>query len=244
MSLTLLTQNRLEDTTSTVTVSVAAATGKPVTRVYDRRKSLQYEGSAAVQTDIDVDLGSSLACSAWAFLNHNISGFTLELFAEDASPPTVSQDSLDPAAADFLRTFTEATKRYWRARLPDLGATVPLVGEFFLGVHKTLPNPSYGQGELYRGLVERDETRAGYVWKARLGTVRTELALHWNVMTDANWTILKAAFDQAYQSAKPFPMIDHDSNLWFVEFKENSLRRRRLFTGLNEVEATFLQVLS
>lgn len=244
MSLTLLTQNLLEASTATVTVSPAAASGKPVSRVYDRRKSLQYEGGSAAQTDIDADLASNLAVTAWAFLNHTATGVTVNLYGDTAVIGTNLRDSVAATGADWLRTFASLSMRYWRARIPVMGAA-PKLGEYFLGTHYSIvTEPEYGSEEEQQGQVQIDTSPAGYDWAASKGSARYRLTYRWTGMPDTDWTSLKAAYDQTSQSVKFFPMIDNDGTVRWVRFEKDSLKRGRRFLSVNEVEVAFLEVLS
>jgi hypothetical protein len=245
VSLTLFTQNLLELSTTTVTVNPAAAAASPINRVYDRFKSLQYVGGSIAQTDIDADLGaaSTAAVTAWADFSHTINGVSPILYGDAAVIGTTQLDTFAATGADFLRTIASQTLRYWRQRIPAMAAA-PKLGEYFLGVPQVVATaPEYPSDEIDQGNVSRDESPAGFVWKSSKGATRYRLNYHWAYLPDSDWTILKTAFDQALQSAKPFPMLDNDGTLRWVEFVDGSLTRRRVFQNTNDVTVSFLEAL-
>src|SRR6185295_19336223 len=108
----IFAQNLLESATTLVSVSPAAATGKPISRVYDRDRSFQYVGGSAAQTDIDVDLGSALPVTAVAFINHNITGVTISIRADSSSPATTERATLVATGIDAIVPVSQ-TFRYW-----------------------------------------------------------------------------------------------------------------------------------
>ena len=63
MSWTVFAANLLENAASVVSVSPAALTTNPITRIYDRGRTFQYIGGSAAQTDIDIFLRLVRPCS-------------------------------------------------------------------------------------------------------------------------------------------------------------------------------------
>ncbi len=242
MTLTLLTNNLLELTTSAVSVSPAAEASKPLSRVYDRDRSIQYQGGSAAQTDIDIDLGKGYDVSAWSLLTHNATAVTVTLFGNTSTPPFTSRDSFSADGTDIFRTFATLTLRYWRVRIPAL-AVAPKIGELFLGTIWILPTPEHESEEEMQGNVQRDESPGGYVWKARKGMARNRLIYRWHDMTDANWMILRTAYDETFQGAKAFPLLDFDNAVRWVEFVPDRLRRVRHAADHNEVDVTLQDAL-
>lgn len=256
MTVTFLATNLLES--GTVTSSPTAGTAKPLSRLYDRDKALQYQPQSLWgfydiaplglalkgfgQVDIDIDLAAATSVTAWALLNHNITGVTVTLYGDSFSPPTTTRDSFAATAADVLRTFATLSLRYWRIRIPAM-TIPPAVGELFLGAATSLPEPEYGSEEEQRGNVRRDQSPAGYVWKTRPGAARYALTYLWPRLIDSDWTLLKAAFDASSQSAKAFPLLDNDGTVRWVEFVKDSLRRGRVFANQSDVRVELLDAL-
>ena len=100
MGWSIFSQNLLESAAA-VTATPAAATASPVTRLYDRGKTFQYLGGSAAQTDLDIDLGSAVAVTALAILNHNITGVTISIRADSTSPAATARS--EPTAVEKLR---------------------------------------------------------------------------------------------------------------------------------------------
>jgi hypothetical protein len=213
VSLVLFAQNLLETATS-VTVTPAALTAKPITRIHDRDRGPQYEGGSAAQTDIDIDLGSAQAVTGWALVNHNITGVTVTLFGDSVSPPTTSRDTIAATGVDFLRTFASLSLRYWRIRIPVM-ASAPRIGEVLLGVPRTITqNPFVRQsGVVTRGNVRRDLSPAGYDWAVRLRAKRIRLPYGWTSLSEADLDTVEAAFDEVDQGAKHLLVKDVEGTL-------------------------------
>jgi len=241
--LTLFAENLLES------AAVTAAIGdlSPLARLYDRDHGPQYVpgfeqawnwgmagfplpfaalgGPALAQVDIDIDLGSNKSVSAWALVNHNVTGVTATLFGDTTFPPTTSRDSLDPLATTFLRTFTPLSLRYWRLRIPAM-AVAPLIGEFMLGVpHTITQNPILeSAGRVIVGNVARDRTPFGYPRKTKKGAARTRLPYAWNHLVSAtDYAALVAVFAIIDEGAKNLLVKDEMDVLRFMEVTDNEL---------------------
>lgn len=214
MSVVLFAQNLLESTTSVVTVSPAAATGKPVTRVFDRDRGPQYEGGSVAQTDLDIDFGAATAITGWALVNHTATGVTVTLFGDSFTPPTTSRDSIAATGVDFLRTFASLSLRYWRIRIPVM-AVAPKIGELLLGNPRTISqNPFVRQSAVVvLANVQRDVSPGGYGWAARKGVKRVRLPYGWTSVSTADVQTLQTAFDEADQGAKNLLVQDVSGTL-------------------------------
>jgi hypothetical protein len=218
--LTLFAENLLE----TATVSAPVVDLFPLSRLYDRDQGPPYipdfeqawtpfydivplpvtlDGPALAQIDIDMDLGSAKTVSAWALVNHNLTGVTVTLFAGSSFPPGSTIDSLDPAGATFLRSFATQTLRYWRLRIPAM-AVAPQIGELMLGVPREIslgPLREDGTIEILVNVV-RDRTPAGHAQATKRGPRRVALPCHWNALPDADRLSFTAALDDLSDSAR------------------------------------------
>lgn len=213
MSLIFFAQNLLESAT-TVAVSPAAASGKPVTRVYDRDRGPQYEGGSVAQADIDIDFGAATAITGWALVNHTAAGVTVTLFGDSFTPPTTSRDSIAATGADFLRTFASLSLRYWRIRIPIMAAA-PKIGELLLGNPRTVSqNPFVRQSAVIAlANVQRDVSPGGYGWAVRKGVKRIRLPYGWTSVGTTDVQTLLSAFDEVDQGAKNLLVQDVSGTL-------------------------------
>jgi hypothetical protein len=217
VAITLFTQNLLE-TAAAVTSSLPAG-GKPVTRLYDRDRGPQFQAenawvlhdvfplSLAQETGqaltLDIDLGTAQPVTAWALVNHNLSGVTVTLLGDTTSPPTTVRDSVAATGVDTLRTFASLSLRYWRVSVPAM-ATPVRIGELLLGVPRTITqNPFVRQSATVTlGNVRRDESPGGFTWATRLGVKRVRLPYGWTSLSEADVDTLEAAYDEIDQGAK------------------------------------------
>jgi len=224
MPWTIFAANLLESATSVVSVSPAALTTNPLTRVYDRDKTFQYVGGSAAQTDIDIDLGSALPVTAIAFLNHNITGVTISIRADTTSPGTTERATLAATSADAIVSVTQ-TLRYWRVRIPAM-ASAPQLGEILLGVPRTIAqNPVLeGAARIRRPNVRLDESSGGYPVGVKLGAPRTVLAPLWNYITTADLAELTGAADDSSDGTKPLLLQDEMSVLRWMSWHMVDLR--------------------
>src|SRR5262245_52803024 len=129
MPVTLFAQNLLEAATLTAT---PGETAERLGRLADGAQSIPWTGAsgwgmagmfpialglgAPTEWIIDIDLGASPgAVTGLGLVNQNITGVTVELRADNSSPPPTVRDSFNPGGATHvLRTFASLTLRYWR----------------------------------------------------------------------------------------------------------------------------------
>ncbi len=224
MSWLIFAQNLMESATSVVSVSPAALTTNPLTRVYDRDKTFQYVGGSAAQTDIDIDLGSALPVTAVALVNHNITGVTISIRADTTSPGTTERATLAATAVDAIVTVTQ-TLRYWRLRIPAM-ASAPQIGEILLGVPRSIAqNPVLaGAARVRRPNVRIDESSGGYPVGVRLGAARTVLQPVWNWIDPTDLTALQGAATDSADGTKPLLLQDEMSVLRWMFWRVPDLK--------------------
>lgn len=241
MSVTLFADNRLRDTGAVFTANPVAAATHPLTRLSDLDQTLQYEGSAIGQTDLDLTLLTAGAASGWALVNPNITGVTVTLYGDDVTIGTTSQDTGTPAAAHILETFTSATKLLWRLRIPTLTSVVPKIGELVIGVPRVISqNPALRSG--YRqtvGNVKRWRSPGGTPWAAQLGDKRARYEWEWNGLSEADLDILLLAFDDVDQGAHNLLVKDQLGTLRWMSWLDEKIVPVPHGGGLFDVSATF-----
>lgn len=249
MSVTIFAKNLLES--ATVTASPAAGTTKPLSRLYDRDRALQYQPQSPWgfydiapisvtlgkpgQIDIDIDLGSSLPVTGWAVVNHTITGVTVTLFGDDASPPTTSRDTFAATAVDTFRSIATQTKRYWRVRVPAT-ASAQAIGELMLGVPAVITENPFvrDSGRHVLGNVVRDTSPAGYTKATKKGVSRVRLPYRWPALSDANLALLKTAYADCDEGAKKVMVLDELGVLRWMDWTSASLEPVPIGGGQSE----------
>jgi len=225
-----------------VTIAPAPSSAGDVARLTDRDTAPQYIGAVGAIT-LDADLGATPApASAWALLHHNLTGVTVTLKSGDSYPAATTRDSLDPAAADVLRTFTPVTARHWRVSIPALaGGIAPAIGELFLAVPRVVtPAPTLPTGwPTVVGNVARDRSPSGVPWATRRGPARARLALEWTALPQAELLELLAAYTEAEEGALPLLLQDASGVLRWVTWTDAELAPEALGGGDFHVRATF-----
>jgi hypothetical protein len=242
VSLLLFAQNLLE-TAAAVTVSPAAAAAKPLTRLYDRIRGLQYEGGSAAQTDIDIDLGATPpAVTSLAILGHNITGVTISIRADASSPGTSEKATILATGADALVTFSSLSLRHWRVRIPAM-ANAPKIGELLLGVPRTIARaPFYRDaGRHTVGNVVRRRTPGGLPCATRLGPARVRYPYRWPAMELADLTELRAAYGECGEGVKNLLLRDPELALQWVSWEDEALEPTPVLLGgrAQDIAATF-----
>jgi hypothetical protein len=261
--LVFLTENHLEAAVVTASPSSSAAI---LARLFDRDRGPQYGAGnlwslidvfplamsqvAPALVDIDFDLGSAKAVTAWAGINHNVAGVTQTLFGKSTFPPTDTIDSFTPTGVDFIRTFGSQSLRFWRLRVPALALGAHLkIGEFMLGGHITLSGDAgafpfiESTAPASLGNVRRDRSVGGYSRKTKLGAPRARLPYTWTGIGDADLALLKLAWDQADQGAKNFVHVDGAGVVRWMEFTTPDFAPKSLGGGNSELALTLEEAL-
>lgn len=244
--LLLLGQNVLELTTSVVTVTSEAA-GKPKTRLYDRDRGPQWEGSSAAQQDIDVDagVGVSVSFDNLGLVNHNLAGVQLTFYADTFFPPTTQRAQFTVTGTDSLQSLAGTyTQRYSRIRIPAFAAA-PKIGDFLLGTRRTITRkPVYGRVDRAAvGNVVRDESPGGYAWKLKRGAKRIRLKYGWDHGITAERDVLEALFDDVDQSAKFLLVQDIEGATRWTEFVKAEFGSANASNGRHAFELELLEAL-
>lgn len=225
MPVTLFTRNLLEEGALTV----PAATGFPKERLFDRDRAPQWKGDAAAQKDVILDLGAGGGtASGWAIVNHNVGAHAIEVATSPDNITYTLRSSAAPGTADaFMATFTPASARYWRMRIPNLGVAAQ-IGELLLGVPVALPTPELAPDyvDTVVGNVQRDRSPAGYSWSVRRGASVRQFRFGWTSLEDADVDLLRQAYAEADEGAKKFLYVDAWGEAFWVEFLDDTLEVR------------------
>lgn len=256
----MFAQNLLELSAAVISATPAAGAVKPIARLYDRDRALQYAAmetwllndiapltvaqGPSGQVDIDIDLGSAQAVAGWALVNHNITGVTVTLFGDNSSPASTSRDTVAPALADTLRTFGTLTLRYWRVRIPAM-AVAPMLGELLLGTPRVITqNPALRQsGTSTLGNVTRDYSPAKISTSTRKGSPRSRLPYGWTGLPDADLTTLRTAYTECRQGADKLLVQDVLGILRWMDWISASLEPVPIGNGLSEISIELEEAL-
>jgi hypothetical protein len=238
--------NVLERATS-VTADQAAA-GKPVTRVYDRERSLPWAGTSAIQQSILVDMGAAgTPVSAFALVDHNFPiGAIVTLLRGSSSPASVSTTTMTIASnPQYLALSGIFTERHWRLQIPALsGSVIPQLGEFMLGVPQipTMPPTIERIRATNRSNVRRDESPAGYSWAVRRGARRDRFSIGWNYTTlAAERTAILTAIQQTLDTSKKLLWVDDYGTPRWVNWLTTDLQLTPHFDEIWQVEEIVLE---
>jgi hypothetical protein len=226
----LFATNLLEAGAVTIT---SAATDKPVTRLYDRSRSVAWQATSNAVQDIDLDtVSASYSHVALVGFNGNTG---VEIYRGDAFPPTTLVQAVTSVSGDVYITALGATygNRYVRVRMLGGGATVSLA-ELFIGVPRILDLPPFisSAGRVTLGNVRRDVSPAGYAWTARRGAKRHRFTFAWNGITAADLVTIEDTYDDLQQGAKPLIIQDELGNGYWVHCVSQSLNPEPVGGGL------------
>jgi hypothetical protein len=146
----ILAQNILELGTPTAT-DTDADTAYSVLHLTDRRTYTYWLGASAGTKYVTIDCGTPVPADALGIIGHNLYTATATVSVEwsaDGVSWTEALAGFTPTSDKaFLKTFTAATKRYWRLKIvtASIAAKIAVV---FLGSRVTFPrtwsHPSRG----------------------------------------------------------------------------------------------------
>jgi hypothetical protein len=247
VSIVFFSDNVLERATS-VTADQAAA-GKPVTRLYDRERSLPWAGTSAIAQSIAIDMGAAINATAVAFLDHNFpSGTTVTVYKGTSPPANTSVANIffgassNPRYVLFGGTHNE---RYWRVAIPALmGSVVLQLGELMLGVPQipTMPPTIERIRATERSNVRRDESPAGYSWAVRRGARRSRFSIGWNYTTlAAERTSILAAITETLDTSKKLLWVDDFGIPRWANWLTTDLQLTPQFDEIWQVEEIVLE---
>src|SRR5262245_56439890 len=222
MSIMLFASNVLESA-STVTVSPAASTTRPITRIYDRIRGLYYEGGSAAQTDIDIHFATAVPVAHIAFLNWNVNGVDVTVRGDNTSPATTVRATIQAAGVDVIRSV-EGTFTDWRIRIPSM-ASAPRIGELMLGVARTIAtNPGLDSaGKGVTGNIARRKTPGGTITATRMGPSQTAFTWRWPYLSAADIATIQAAYGEAAEGAKQVLVRDEDGVLYWLAWTAEAI---------------------
>jgi hypothetical protein len=245
-ALLLFGANLLESATVTVT---SAATGQPVTRLYDRARSLPWTATSNAQQDIDIDLGATPGSyNALALANIAMST-QIQITRGPSFPPATAVINIaGPIAADpaiLASLGGPFSDRYVRIRVLS-GGVVPAFGELFLGTPRTVVLPPFidsaQPGTL--GNVARDVSPAGYAWAVKKGAPRRRLPYRWTGLDAADLATIEAFYTEIDQGAKPLFLQDELGTNYWVNCVTPSLAPKAVSNALYELpELAFEEAL-
>lgn len=250
LGVTIFADNRLEDTASVVAVTPAGAAAL-IARLFDRDHDAPWTGDPELtairdiaplplawndptSTVISIDLGSNLAVTGWALVNHNLTGITVTLKGDTTSPPSTTRDSFSATAVDTLRTFASLSLRYWTITIPAM-ATAPSIGELLLGVPAVINERPFVEkaARVTVGNVRRDRSPAGHPWSARRGVSRRKLPWGWNGLSATNLTLVETAFADCEEGVRNVLVRDESGTLRWMTWMDEALEPRPTGIGVD-----------
>jgi hypothetical protein len=238
--------NVLERATSVV--ADQTATGKPVTRLYDRERSLPWAGTSAIAQSIAIDMGVAINATAVAFIDHNFpTGTTVNVYKGTAPPANTAVASIPFGAGSNPRYVLfggSHNERYWRVAIPALtGSVIPQLGELMLGIPQvpTMPPTIERIRATNRSNVRRDESPAGYSWAVRRGARRDRFSLGWNYTTVDERTAILTAIEQSTDTSKKLLWIDDYGTPRWVNWLTTDLAMTPQFDTIWQVDEIVLE---
>lgn len=162
--------------------SMTWSSGITTYRAYlqDRRMDNLFYSSASGETltSVVIDMGAAVSLKGFAFLNHNLATWSSPTIliegADDAAITTnvvtakasTSINKTAPNHKDCVLNFSSTSKRYWRIKFNDAGATRTLIlGELMALTTVTTLNRTkiYGHGESEQYFVNQVQSMTGEV---------------------------------------------------------------------------------
>jgi len=222
VSILIFAANVLESA-ATVTVSPSASATRPITRLYDRIRTLYYEGGSAAQTDIDIHFAAAVPVTAIAFLNWNVTGVDVTVRADNTSPASTIRATIQAAGVDVIRSV-EGNFTDWRVRIPSM-ASAPRIGELLLGVPRVIAtNPGLDSaGKGVTGNVVRRKTPGGTIATTRTGPSATAFTWRWPYLNAADIATIQGAYAEANEGAKQVLIRDEDGVLYWLAWTTESI---------------------
>jgi hypothetical protein len=205
-------------------------------RLRDRDRGPQWTGANTGQHDITLDLGTAMAATYLALVNHNlmgsiqVAGSSTGTFGAAFSTATVNADP-------FLLAFgATQTWRYFNLRI-TAGSVIPQLGELLLGVPQILALPPFldsaQPGTI--GNVQRDRSPGGYRWAVKRGAPRARFPYRWTGLSSTDLAALELAYAQTDEGAKNLLIRDELNVAHWVSWESDLLQPMALGQNLYEV---------
>lgn len=237
--------NLLELGTTTLTAGTAEA-AYPLYRLYDRRPTLEFRGTAAATTTIHVDQGAAGAQAVDRLMvspGHNLAGVTLDCqWSENNADWTPATAQWTGAAGLIEKTWAALTKRYWRFTATS-PAAAPRITELFLTSTATWArNPSRPTGDeddIHN--VIADETASGADRFIVMGADKRQRNYDLPNILAAQAAQLHA-LNTAWGGAKPFWICDHNA-VWIFVRLASPVRIREIRGGGFSAELRVVEVI-
>ena len=221
-SITLYTNNILED--GTVTVTGSPTSGFPEERLWDRGISLFWLFTGTQVTIFEVDQGATgnVAVDFLAIESHNFNGEDLswEYSANGAwgGEEVVAATWTQGDNNQIIKTIgSPQTKRHWRLTLTSM--TNPTASEIFMGLAQTF-NILYRPGPKVSELdnVTWRRTIGGPERSTKFGVVRKTRGYDMKLDNSTDLATLRTAIDDLDDYSKPFYVKDHEDEYWLARF--------------------------
>jgi len=213
-------RNILENSTVTVTTENASF---PKYRLYDRDIGKLFKGTAfASPFAITADQGATTIYEVDRLVipvGHNLNGLVCKLqYSTTGAWAGEQVDALSWTQGDALiidKTFTAATKRYWRLIVTAPATIVEMPEMFLTKIYTFERNPGYGSRVGKQKNISRTETQSGRVRRVKFGEPRALAAYDLLILT-AQKTSLES-WDTATEGTKCFYVWDEGGTIRFME---------------------------
>ncbi len=214
----ILYRNILENSTLTVTTESASF---PKYRLADRDIGKLFKGTAfASPFAIKADQGATTIYEVDRLIipvGHNLSGLACSLRYSTDNFSADDHEAVGWTQGDALlidKSFTAATKRYWKLNV-TAPATIVEMPELFLGKNYIFAaNPLWGAREIRRRNVVADTTRAGYDRDVKFGESKRARAYELKDILAAQKAELEA-LEALCEGVKGFYLDDHTGTVIF-----------------------------
>lgn len=238
-------RNILENSTVTPTTESASF---PKYRLYDRDKGKLFKGTAfASPFGIVVNQGATTIYEVDHLVipvGHNINGLVCKLqYSTTGAWGGEQVDALSWTQGDALlidKSFTAATKQYWRLIVTAPATIVEMTEMFLSKIYTFERNPSYGSKVGNKKNIQRDETQSGRVRRIKLGEPKLSVIYDLLILTAQKTNF--EAWDVATEGTKCFYVWDENGTPYFMELL-NDLDFTYRANGIWNAHLELLEVL-
>ena len=214
---------------ATVTTTSTPYSGYPVTNLQDRSPYTSFISNfSASGSNIVIDFGSARACDYVALINYTADSRTdmdIAWSTNNVSYTNVETGiDVGGSAAQFVRTFTTATKRYWRLIFKDgdveyskdVSIATILIGTIF----EPASNPNINETYNVSNAVETLEAQGGQSYAILTNTLqRKRWEYQFNYVSEADrtkWLAMDSTIKTSNKfSLWPFLVYAHNSTFYY-----------------------------